>query len=197
MQDDPFSVDEFAAVTAKLSNTPAQLSAASEMVERQARLEAWIMKAEELIAVRKKELHELCTNTVVAALDTANQAAFTLASGPYAGVKCAVTDFVTGALPKEPAKRDTALKLLVDYAATDLIKVEVVVRFNRSEREDAHLLYENLKEQGMPVELTESVHAQTLAAYARERLRKGETIDAPGLGLFVGRKTKLTWPKGT
>lgn len=106
-----------------------------------------------------------------------------------------IQDFVQGSLTKDPEKRKVAIAWLSDNGAADLIKTEVSVEFGKTEHNEAKNLTESLREQGYPVQEQESIHAQSLLAYARERLRNGEEIPLEELGLFSGRTAKVKAPK--
>ena len=61
--------------------------------------------------------------------------------------------------------------------------------------EQAVKLYDALAVDGMAATLETSVHAQTLQAFARKRLEKGEVIDTEALGLYVGKVVKTPGDK--
>ena len=77
----------------------------------------------------------------------------------------------------------------------DLIKTKVTVSFGRSGHNEAIALQHDLRAKGHAAELASDVHAQTLMAFAREKLKSGEPVDADKLGLFVGRTTQLKEPR--
>lgn len=108
-----------------------------------------------------------------------------------AGFDLTLNDEVTGSLPKDPAKREAAIRWLEEHDGAGLIQTHVGVDFGRSQYEEARGLYESLKSQGDPVEMTSDVHHSTLKAYARQRLKEGEEINLEGLGLYLGKTVKL------
>jgi len=105
----------------------------------------------------------------------------------YSGWDVRVEDFVRGSLPKEPDKRQLAIDTLVGYGAEGLIKTEVTTSFGRSEYDTAKSLAERLEGEGFPVSLGSSVHASTLAAFVRSRIRNGEPVEAEKLGIYVAK----------
>ena len=111
------------------------------------------------------------------------------------GAKIAIADFVAGSLPKEPERRAAAIAYLSTHGAEDLIKTEISLAFTRNQHNIALDLADELRKRGMPLEIFSGVHAQTLLAYAREAMRKGEEIPLETLGLFAGRVAKVTLPK--
>lgn len=98
---------------------------------------------------------------------------------------------VSGSLPKEPAKRSAAISWLEQHEGGELIKTEVKLSFGRSEHQDALKLAKSLKEKGLEPLVESGVHAQTLCAFARERIANGEEIDTEVLGLYTGKVVKF------
>ena len=111
------------------------------------------------------------------------------------GAKIAISDFVGGSLPKEPERRAAAIDYLSSHGAEAIIKTEISLAFTKNEHNIALALAEELRSRGLPYEIASGVHAQTLLAYARETMRRGEEIPLETLGLFAGRVAKVTWPK--
>lgn len=107
-------------------------------------------------------------------------------------VKVKMDDFVSGSLPKDDEKRKAAIEWLEANGGGSLLKTEVQLQFGKSEHNMALDLVARLKEEGHEPIVESGVHPQTLASFARERLRKGETIDTEVLGLFTGRVAKIT-----
>lgn len=103
-----------------------------------------------------------------------------------------IDDFVSGSLPSEPEKREKAIQWLEDHGAGGLIKTQLRLDFAKSQHNEALGLAEALRENGLAPQISSSVHPQTLQAYARERIRNGDDIDAELLGLFTGRVAKFT-----
>ena len=111
------------------------------------------------------------------------------------GHEFTVADIISGALPKDPVGRAAAISLLESYGAADLIKTDLTLEFGRKEYQEAQDLANKLHLDGYDVEMETGVHAQTLSAFARERLRKGEDIDFDKLGLSLLRQVKVKEPK--
>lgn len=107
------------------------------------------------------------------------------------GTEIRVDEFVGGGIPKDPEGKDKAIEWLVDNGAGGIIKTGVSLTFGRDEYEKALKLTEDLKRQGLPVEMGTGVHPQTLHAFVRERMRRGEPVDQATLGVFVGRVAKF------
>ena len=65
---------------------------------------------------------------------------------------------------------------LRENGAGDLIKNIVSLNFGRAEDSDAKKLFENLQEQGYNVSQNEKVEPNTLKAFVREKLQKGQNV---------------------
>jgi hypothetical protein len=101
---------------------------------------------------------------------------------------------VEGSLPKEPVARKSAIDWLVANEADGIIKTEIVLEFPRSEHSVAKEVYEKLRDDGQSPLLSETVHAQTLMAFARERLKNGQPLsdeDQLRLGLHFFQIAKM------
>jgi len=106
------------------------------------------------------------------------------------GWKIKVSDFVSGSLPKDEDRRKKAIEWLEQNEAGDLLKTALQVEFSRSQHNEALDLAGSISEQGYAAKLESTVHPQTLAAFARERIKNGEPIDTELLGLYTGRVAK-------
>jgi hypothetical protein len=109
----------------------------------------------------------------------------------YEGYKIDLTDFVSGSLPKDPAKRQKALEWLEKNEGGSLIRTDLAVTFGKSQHNNAIDLAEQLKEKGYSINVNMGVHAQSLQAFARECIRSGRPIEAETLGLFIGKVVKI------
>jgi hypothetical protein len=107
------------------------------------------------------------------------------------GWSITIKDFVSGGLPKEGEKKTAAINWLKDNDGGSLIKTEVKVNFGRGEEDRASEVAKRLEDLGFTPSSNMTVHPSTLQAFARERLRSGESIDAETLGLYIGRVAKF------
>jgi hypothetical protein len=103
-----------------------------------------------------------------------------------------IKDFISGSLPKDQAKKEAAINWLKENEGGGLIKTEVKVNFGRGEEERAAEAAQRLKDLGLEPSSNMTVHPSTLQAFARERVKNGESIDAETLGLYVGRVAKFS-----
>lgn len=111
------------------------------------------------------------------------------------GWKVKLAEFVSGSLPKEEGPRQKAIDWLEAHEGGALIKTDISLTFAKSQHDEAKALAARLATDGFAVELTSGVHASTLQAFARERLKNGEPVDTEVLGLYTGQIAKITPPK--
>ena len=104
-----------------------------------------------------------------------------------------VREVVDARIPR--AKAEQALAWLKEHGYGDLIKHEVVARFGAGDEARAELVREAAEQAGAAVQVKETVHPQTLKAWARERLAEGEVIPEDLFGLYIGRTVKIKEPK--
>lgn len=168
-----------------------KLEALRKLAQRQIDLEQSAAELEEILKATKGSLHELKTKTVPELMAELRLLDFTLESG----WTIAVEDFVAGSLPKDEEKRKKAVEELVAEGGQDLIKTTMTLVFSKSQHNEALDLAERLRSDGWEPEVKEDVHPQTLAAFARERLKNGDEVKVDVLGLFSGRTTKVKPPK--
>lgn len=150
-------------------------------------LEAQASSLEEMLDATKKQIHHQATFVMPEKMTEAGVLEFTLSSGKRVGLK----PFVSGSLPKD-AGREKAIAWLEENGGGPLLTTNVVVKFPKSRHGDALELAEDLQEEGYLPTLETGIHPQTLYAFVRERLKRGEEVDADVLGLFVGQKVKVT-----
>lgn len=111
------------------------------------------------------------------------------------GVKCKVSKFVSGSIPKDPDEKKKAFALLRKLKGGDLIKNTLTAKFARGENSIALAALKDLKSKGIAVEKEQSVHAQSLQKFARELIEEGTSADLSVLGIYQGSKAKITLPK--
>lgn len=168
---------------------PASLELLQKELKHATELEDMVEQMEEDLKNTKKALHHSKTAIIP---DMMNELAIPKIT--FGGYNCAINDFVSGSLPNEenPIARENAIEWLVAHDAGSLIKTEVKAEFGRGGHNEALELKANLEEQGYATTIKTGVHAQTLAAWARERLRNGDEIDTEVLGLYTGKVAKFT-----
>lgn len=140
----------------------------------------------------KQRLHQLRTVKIPEAMAEAGIGdLFSMDSGHTIKLK----QFVSGSLPKEPEKRDLAMKVLAQHGGASLIKTAIGMNFAKGESHTASLLAERLRREGYEVEVKEDVHAMSLQSFAREKLREGDELPLDTLGLYAGTSADIKGPK--
>ena len=177
------TADEFDVGTSVPSDKLEQLHA---LLEETIALEGAVTQMEEDLKAAKATLHNLRTTRIPDLM-----AELQMEEVSFKGWQVKVDDFVSGSLPKDPEKKAKAIAWLEANDAAGLIKTEVGVSFGRSEHEAANSLWHQLESDGLPATLNSNVHAQTLQAFARQRIRDGDPIDTDALGLYVGKVAKM------
>lgn len=149
-------------------------------------MEDAVAQMEEDLKGAKTALNLLRTKTMPELMNEAQMDSFT-----RNGRVVEVSDFVSGSLPKEEDKREKAIKWLETHDGAGLIKTSVGLSFGRGQHNEALALVADLKARELEPTVETGVHAATLQAFARERLKKGAEIDTDVLGLYTGRVVKV------
>ena len=102
-----------------------------------------------------------------------------------------IKDVVAGSLPKDPEKKKAALDWLDKNNCGDLIKTFVELDFAKGEDNRAKNAISILQENGYVPVVDKNVHAQSLCARVRERLKTGEEIDLETIGVYVGKTAEF------
>lgn len=166
--------------------SPDKLEALNAALEEAIQLEETVEQMEEDLKAAKKALHTLRSGRIPDMMDELAMDAVT-----FRGWKVTINDFVSGSLPKDPEANQRAIRWLEDEGAGGLIKADLVVSFGKSQHNEALDLAGRLESEGLAPKVNSGVHAQTLHAFARERIRNGEPLDLDLLGLYVGKVAKL------
>lgn len=167
-----------------------QLKAIETIVQEAYRLMTTIDTYEAGLKAAKAELAALTHKAIPDAMAAAGTSDFTTTNG----VKVKIKDVLAGTLPKEPGARAQALKWLEEHEGRSIIKGTLTAEFERGEGnlEKKNRAAEELARLGVDFVEQESVHPQTLCAYARERIKNGEEVPLDLLGLYGGRMAKIT-----
>lgn len=162
-----------------------QLSGISSLARRAKELEKEIEDQETVLKERKEQFRKLTEEAIPEALSELNMKSFKMADGSSIDIKP-----FYGATISE-ARRAEAFKWLRDRGFGDIIKNTVSVRFGRNEDELAARAINLLRAQGFPVEQSEKVEPQTLKAWVKERIEKGQPVDSELFGVFIGQKATI------
>jgi len=106
------------------------------------------------------------------------------------GRKISVKDAVQCGIPAP--QRPNAYKWMDEHGHGDLIKIALTAKFARGERNMADEAFDALVDVGASPNQTESVHAGTLKAWAREELAQGHALPSD---LFKIHVVKITTVK--
>jgi len=170
----------------QLASLEAQINMAVELIKE-------IETHEDFIKAKRQELNELTNKTIPDAMAAAGVQSFKT----NAGVKVDVKEFISGSLPKDGDARANAFQWLEANGASGLIKGTITAEFPKGDdnARARNQAAEALSGLGIDFAEQETVHASTLQAYARERLRSGEDVPFELLGLYAGRTAKISVPK--
>lgn len=138
-----------------------------------------IEQAEEALKQAKERARVLREETIPSAMQELGLESLVLSTGQ----KLSVQQEVYASIPS--GGKPAAFQWLNDNGFGGLIKVEVSTLFGKGEQESAVELYKELTGRGLEMDLQENVHAQTLKAFLKEQLAKGNA-DLP-LELFGAR----------
>lgn len=161
-----------------------KLQALSKYVIEGTKLEEEIEHVEGQLSVLKMSLHRLRTDTIPELMGD-----MSIDKIVVDGIEVSVKEDVIGSLPSadpvkgNPEKRAKALEWLIAHDAESLIKTGVSVEFGKGEKKAADRLLAKLIKQNYMPTMKQDVHAQTLQAFARERLADGKPINLELLGL--------------
>lgn len=165
---------------------PDKIQALNSLLQDAVSMEEAVAQMEEDLKAAKRTLHALTAKRIPDLMDEIG-----LDSVTFSGWQVKVQDFVSGSLPKEADKRASALDWLKDAGAGGLIRTEISLAFGPAEHDAALELRRRLVSNGYDPEMDVGVNSQSLCAFARERIRNGEPVDADLLGLYVGKVAKL------
>lgn len=180
---DAFDVGPSPASEAALDNL-------NSVCDEGAKLKSQIEGLEEALSAAKSSLHHLSTRVIPEAM-----AELGFGDDDYivrGGWKIKISDVVSGGLPKNEEKRATAIEYIEEMEGADLIRNKIEISFPKEAHEDAVRTMKIAQALSLDANMSSSVHASSLAAFVRERLRNGEEVDSDRLGIYIGRGAKFT-----
>jgi hypothetical protein len=171
-----------------------RLARVRERVRQLRDLEAEINDLEGRLSDLNKTYKSLTTQELVDLLQEAgidhlglpaegNLPAYMATLSPYYGANIAASWDIS--------RKQAAFDWLNDHGAGDLIKAQVTINLPRGELNTALKLNEELQKKGFEPSFNMSVSHQTLTAFVREQLEKGEILPLETLGANVGQVVKL------
>lgn len=168
------------------SASPDKLAGLHALLERAIGLEEAVAQIEDDLKAAKTQLHTIKSTLIP---DTMTE--LQMEEIKFRGWAVKINDFVSGSLPKDAERRVAALRWLEDNDASGLIKTEVKLAFGKSQHNEALSLAAALESDGHAPTIESGVHAQTLLAFARQRIKDGDPIDCDVLGLYVGKVANM------
>ena len=162
-----------------------QVSGIAGLARRAKLLEKEILDMEETLKERSEQYRKLTEQTIPEAMAEAGMKKFVMEDGSTVDVK----PFYSASIPK--ARQEEAFQWLRERGCDDLIKNTVSVRFGRNEDELCARLLNLLGTQGYPAEQAQKIEPQTLKAWVKERIEKGQPVDSELFGVFIGQKATI------
>lgn len=169
-------IDSRLGEVARLVNTMIELETEADQLEADA-------------AARRAVARELSTIKIPTLFENLGIASFTLPNGSKVSVKT----FVKAAIPADLL--DEAVAWLDSVGAGDLVKSTVATSLAREDHTLARAAVCALQELGLTVDQRNSVHWATLTGWCREKLAEGEELPANLLGLQIGMRTEIKYPR--
>lgn len=178
--------DDFGGIVAPAAE---QLKSIEELANEAASLAKIVDEMEAALKAHKAELMTLTHKALPDAMAAAGTSAFTTTKG----VKISIKEVMQGTLPKDDVKRAVALRWIEDNGGKGIIKSELVAEFEKGDGnlEKKNRAAEALDALGVTFQDKESIHPQTLCAFAREKIKNGEDVPTEMLGLYAGRMAKI------
>lgn len=161
------------------------LRSIANLIERQQELEDEIAAGQQVMKELQKGLAQISEHDLPDAMAAAGLSSIVSADGSQVTV-----DGVLRASIKK-TNQEEAFAWLRDNDFGDLIKHVMVASFGAGEDSSAKEFAELVNDLGLELEDKETVHPQTLGAWAREQIADGVDIPKELLGVWEGSKTKI------
>lgn len=149
-------------------------------------LEVQISELTSKLSTLQAEARQLSEKTIPDLMDVVGVKMLKLSNDK----KLEVVPVVSGSIGK--GKAEEAFAWLRNNGYGDLIKRNVSVEFGKGDDEKATRLKALIEQAGYSTKDKSDVHHMTLVAWAKEQLGKGVKIPLETLGIWVGRKTKIS-----
>jgi hypothetical protein len=161
------------------------VSGIAGLAKRAKLLEKEIADLEDSLKEKSEQHRKLTEQTIPEAMAEAGMKSFKMGDGSSIDIK----PFYSASIPK--ARQAEAYAWLREHGYDDIIKNTVSVRFGRGEDELCGRLLDLLGKQGYPVEQAQKIEPQTLKAWVKERVEKGQPLDSELFGVFIGQKASI------
>ena len=161
------------------------LSSVGALAKRAKELEKEIEELETVTKERKEQQRKLLEDTIPAMLSELGMKSFKMSDGSLIDIK----PFYSASIREE--NRAKAYEWLRNNGFDDIIKNTVSVRFGRGEDGLCDTLLGQLREQNYPVEQAQKIEPQTLKAWVREQMERGNEFPTELFGAYVGQKATI------
>jgi hypothetical protein len=165
--------------------TDGELSAVSNLANKQLKLTAEVFELEVGLKVKKEELRLTSERELPDAMQSAGLTQITLNNGE----KISITEFYNAHISK--ANQEKAYGWLVSNGHEGLIKNEVLLKFGRDESGVVDETVSALQSRGLSPQVRQSVHPSTLKAFIKEQLTSGNDIPTEPFGIYIGSKATI------
>ena len=162
-----------------------ELQDVSSIAEKVQQKQEVIKTLEQNLKDEKQALLKLTDEDLPSAMTEMNLSSFRLANGAEVAVK----NTYGAHIKKE--NQEKAFDWLRGHGHGDIIKNTISVDFGKGEDNEANAFLEETKGLGYAPSQKTSVHAQTLLAWVKERMEKGEEIDADLFGVWTGQRATI------
>ena len=162
-----------------------QLSGISALARRAKQLEKQIDDHEDTLKELKAQFRKVTEEALPEALAELGMTSFRMDDGSSIDIKPFYSASIT------EARRAEAFQWLRDHGFDDIIKNTVSVRFGRGEDELCVRLLNLLGQQGYPADQSEKIEPQTLKAWVKERVERGEEFPTELFGAYIGKKATI------
>jgi|TARA_R110000772_G_scaffold78869_3_gene169010 hypothetical protein len=165
--------------------TDGELSAVSNLANKQLKLTAEVFELEVGLKAKKEELRLTSERELPDAMQSAGLTQITLNNGE----KISITEFYNAHISK--ANQEKAYGWLVSNGHEGLIKNEVLLKFGRDESGVVDETVSALQSRGLSPQIRQSVHPSTLKAFIKEQLTSGNDIPTEPFGIYIGSKATI------
>lgn len=161
------------------------LGEVARLAKLQIEYEDELKAAEEAVQKVKQKLAQIQADALPHAMAKVGLKTFELEDG----TQIKVEPFVSTHIAEE--RREKAFQWLAEHGYGDLVKDTVVLTFGRQEHSRAVEAMKYLLDAGYNPSNKQSVHGQTLKAWARAELAKGTDVPHDLFGIYTGQKAKI------
>lgn len=164
------------------------LGAISDLAKRQVAIEDEIVDLEARLSDKAKELIHISQTELPEAMSKVGMLAFSLDTGEKINIKSIIAAHISR------EREAQAFAWLKKINADSLIKNVIKTAFGKGETNKAEALVKILQKSKYKFEQKQSVNANSLSAFVRERLEGGLPVDMELLGVVDIKVSKITRP---